>query len=124
MILTHPHDEIKNGDECSAGVGVSLQHDVAEADVVIGRDMASRHSTERRLRITSAFRPSLDTISKKMNAHFLVEFYVLHDLECECEVAKENMHPEKTNDTEVAQHSVKRALTILSDDFPEQKDEL
>ena len=59
-----------------------------------------------------------------MNAHFLVEFYVLHDLECECEVAEENMHPEKTNDTEITQHSVKWALTILSDDFPEQKDEL
>ena len=59
-----------------------------------------------------------------MVAHFLVEFYVLHDLECECKVAKENMHPEKTNDTKVAQHPVKWALTILSDDFPEQQGEL
>jgi len=102
VILAHPHDEIENGDERSAGVGVSFQHDVAKADVVIGRDMASRHSTERRLRTTSAFRSSLDMV-----AHFLVEFYVLHDLECECKVAKENMHPEKTNDTKVAQHPVK-----------------
>ena len=52
MILTHSHDEIENCDKCSTGIGISLQHNVAKADIVIGRNMASSDSTERRLRLS------------------------------------------------------------------------
>lgn len=49
VVLPHSEDEVQNGDECPDGIRISPEHDVAEADVVVRRDMASRHSSERSL---------------------------------------------------------------------------
>ena len=47
MVLTHPEDEVQDGHECANGVGISSQHDIAEADVVVGRYMAGGDSRKR-----------------------------------------------------------------------------
>ena len=47
MVLTHSEDEVEDGDESADGVGVSSQHDIAEADVVVGRYMAGSDSRKR-----------------------------------------------------------------------------
>ena len=49
VILTHAEDEVQDGDKSTESIGVSLEHDVAEAHVVVGGDMASGDTGERRL---------------------------------------------------------------------------
>jgi hypothetical protein len=49
VVLAHSHDEIQNGDKGANGIRITLEHDVAETDIVISRNMAGCYPTERRL---------------------------------------------------------------------------
>lgn len=46
VILSHPEDEVEDGYERSNGIGISAQHDVAEADVVVGCNMTCGYPCE------------------------------------------------------------------------------
>ena len=53
MILPHSHDEVQNRSERPDGIWVTSQHDVAESDIVVGRNVASRYTCKGRLVIFS-----------------------------------------------------------------------
>ena len=40
MVLTHSHDEVEDSHERPDSVWVSSEHDIAEADIVVGCNMA------------------------------------------------------------------------------------
>ena len=47
VVLPHPKDKVEDGDERSDRVRISSQHNVAEADVVVGCNMACSYARER-----------------------------------------------------------------------------
>ena len=46
VVLPHPENEVQDGNECTDGVGVTLEHDVTESNIVVGCDMTSGYSCE------------------------------------------------------------------------------
>ena len=46
VILPHPENEVQDGNECTDGVGVTLEHNVTESNIVVRCDMASGNSCE------------------------------------------------------------------------------
>jgi hypothetical protein len=50
-------------------------------------------------------------------AHLLVELDIFHDLETQSEVSKVNVDSQKTNDAEVAKHTVKWTLSIFTNNL-------
>lgn len=50
-------------------------------------------------------------------AHLLVELDVLHYLQREREVAEKAVHAQQPDDTEVAEHAVEWAHTVLADNL-------
>jgi hypothetical protein len=48
----------------------------------------------------------------------LVEFNVIHHLQSEGEITKEDVNAKKTNNAEVSQLAVERTLTILANNLP------
>jgi hypothetical protein len=99
VVLAHTHDEIEDGDEGADGVGIAAEHNVAEADVVVGRDMTCGDAGEGRL---------------------LVELNVVRHLQGERKVAEVDVHAQEANDGEVAKHTVQRALSVLAHNLPDK----
>lgn len=113
VVLLHAHDEVENGDECADCVGESAEHDVAESDIVVGSDMACSDSGERVL-----VSRSMEWVDLKTDlAYLLVELNVIHDLQSEGEVSKEDMDTQKPDDAEVSEQAVEWALAIFSNDL-------
>lgn len=50
-------------------------------------------------------------------AYLLVQLDAFHHFETEREVTEVNVHTQKTDDAEVSEHAVKRALTIFTYNF-------
>ena len=96
VILPHPKNKVQDRDEGPNGIGVSAEHNVAEANVVIGGNMASGDTSEWR---------------------FLVKLDVFHDFQSQSEIAEETVNAEQADDTEVSKHTVKRAHTVLANEF-------
>lgn len=87
VVLTHPHNEIKDGDERPDGVRVPSEHDIAETDIVVGRNMACGYAGKGRLYKDV----SGDAVLIHIITYFLVELDIFHNLERKCEVAKQDM---------------------------------
>lgn len=47
MILAHAEDEVQDRDEGADSIRISSQHDIAEADVVISRNVAGSDTGKR-----------------------------------------------------------------------------
>ena len=52
-----------------------------------------------------------------MSTHFLIKLDIVHDLESQSKVSQKYMNTQETNDAEITQHPVKRALTVLSNNL-------
>lgn len=50
MVLSHPHDEVEDGDEGANGVRVASKHKVTKADVIICGYMTGRYPRKGRLK--------------------------------------------------------------------------
>ena len=96
VVLSHTENEVENRDKCTGSVGISPEHDVAEPDIVVSGNMAGCHPGEGRL---------------------LVELDVLHNLQGEGEVTEKTVNTQETDDTEVSEHAVQWANTILANDL-------
>ena len=96
VVLTHAHDEVEDGDKGADGVRIPAEHDVAKPDIVVGRDVACGDACKGRL---------------------LVELDIVHHFQGEGEVAEVNVHAQEANDGKVAQHTVQRALTVLTNNL-------
>jgi hypothetical protein len=79
--------------EGAQGVGVAVHHHVAEADVVVGREVGGGDTREHGL---------------------LVELDVVERLERQGEVTEQAVHAQQTHDREVAQHLVQRPSAVLA----------
>lgn len=101
VVLPHAHDEVEDGDEGADSIRVAAEHNVAEADVVVGRDMAGSDAGEGGL---------------------LIELDVVHHFQSEGEVAEMDVYAQEANDGKVAQHAVQRALAVLADDFTDKNE--
>ena len=99
VVLAHAHDEVEDSDKGANGVGVAAEHDVAEADVVVSRNMTCGDAGEWRL---------------------LVELNVVRHLQCESKVAKVDVHTQEANDGKVAEHAVQRALSVLANNLTDK----
>lgn len=54
-----------------------------------------------------------------MPSYLLVEFHVLHHFQSKREIAKQAVHAQQSDDTEVPKHPVKGLDSVLSNDLPE-----
>lgn len=81
--------------EHADGVGVAPHHHVAEADVVVCREMGRHDAGEH---------------------GFFVQFDVVEGFQGEGEVAKEAVDAQEADDAEVAEHAVKGAGTVFTGD--------
>lgn len=79
--------------EHADSVGVAVHHHVGETDVVVGREVGSHDACEHGL---------------------LVELDVVEGLDGEGEVTKETVDAEESDDREVAEHLVERAVAVLA----------
>ncbi len=77
------------------GVGVAAHHEVAEADVVVGREVGGHDAREHGL---------------------FVELDVVECLEREGEVAEQAVHAQQADDAEVAEHAVEGAGAVFARD--------
>lgn len=113
VVLSHPENEVEDRNERPDSVRVSSKHDVAEANVVVGRDMAGGDSCERRLKTTKRMR-FCQTHNVREIAYLLVELDTLHDLQCQREVTQQAMYTEQADDAEVAKHAIERPSAVLA----------
>lgn len=81
--------------EHADGVGVAPHHHVAEADVVVGREVRGHDAREH---------------------GFLVQLDVVERFEGEGEVAQQAVHAQQADDAEVAEHAVEGAGAVLAGD--------
>ncbi|KAL9030140.1 MAG: hypothetical protein Q9196_001714, partial [Gyalolechia fulgens] len=79
--------------EHADGVGVAAHHHVAEADVVVGREMGGHDAGEH---------------------GFFVQLDVVERFEGEAEVAEEAVHAQEADDAEVAEHAVQGAGAVFA----------
>ena len=79
--------------EHADGVGVAAQHHVAEADVVVGREVRRHHPREH---------------------GFFVELDVIECLERKAKVTQKAVHAQQADDAEVPQHAVERAGAVVA----------
>jgi hypothetical protein len=49
VVLPHTHDKVEHSDKGADSIWVTAQHDIAESDVVVCRDMARCYTCKRRL---------------------------------------------------------------------------
>ena len=88
----HVHQDVA---EHADGVGVAAQHQVGEADVVVGGEVGGHDAGEH---------------------GFFVELDVVEGLEGEREVAQQAVHPQQADDGEVAEHAVEGPGTVVAGD--------
>lgn len=81
--------------EHADGVGVAAQHQVGEADVVVGGEVGGHHAREH---------------------GFFVELDVVEGFEGEREVAQQTVHPQQADDGEVAEHAVQGSGAVVARD--------
>jgi hypothetical protein len=115
VILSHPQYEVEDRHKGTNSVWIPTEHDVAEANIVIRRDVAGGHTRKRRLQ--SVVEDHIKSTRLTREAHLLIQLDILHHLESQREVTQENMNAQQPDDAEVAQHAIKRAYTIFTDDF-------
>ena len=115
MVLAHSEDEVEDGDESADGVGVSSQHDIAEADVVVGGDVARGDAGECAL---AGYKQGDER--KKGDGDLLCELDVVEHFEGEGEVAEEGVDAEEADKGEVAEHAVEWFGAVGADEFSAQ----
>ena len=112
MVLSHPENEVEDRDERPDSVGVSTKHNVTEADVVVGRDMACSDAREGGLIYRES--PQKHSLGR---THLLVELDVLHNLQRQSEITQKTMYAAKADDTEVTEHPVEGAGAVLANNL-------
>jgi hypothetical protein len=91
--VLRPRDVNEDVAEHADGVGVAAHHHVGETHVVVGGEVGGHDTGEHGL---------------------LVELNVVERLERQTEVSEQTVHAQQTDDGEVAQHLVQRAVAVLS----------
>jgi hypothetical protein len=91
MILPHAHYPVQYGDKGADSIWVSPEHDVAETDIVVCGDGASRNTGVRGLESRSEMGIEGSLVFEC--TCLLIKLHVLHNLEGQREVAEKNVHP-------------------------------
>ncbi len=54
---------------------------------------------------------------RNLATYLLVQLDTLHDLQGQCEIAKQTVYPQKTNKREVSEHTIERTRAVFPDDL-------